>query len=183
MNLENKQFYNDVKTLLQNAKNKVYQTINTTMTQTYWEIGKRIVEEEGGENRARYGKELLKNLSKELAQEFGKGFSVDNLKNMRRFYLCFQKSETVSHQFKPSWSHYVFLTRIENQDERNFYEMEATQNSWSLRELKRQFDSALFERLSLSKDKNEFLVELTLPKDNEQIFASKYLTVLPNEEN
>ena len=109
---------NDIKTILHNAKNRVYQTINSTMTTAYWEIGKRIVQEEqGGETRAKYGKALLQNLSIELTQEFGKGFSQDNLKNMRRFYLAFPKSETVSNQFKLSWSHYIFLTRITNKEE------------------------------------------------------------------
>ncbi|MFY4759220.1 PDDEXK nuclease domain-containing protein [Aliarcobacter butzleri] len=156
MNLTNNNIYQEIKELLYSAKNRVYQTINTTMTQTYFQIGKRIVEEEqNGELRAEYGKKLIKNLSLELNKEFGDGFSIDNLKNMRRFYLCFQKSETVSHQFKLSWSHYIFLTRIENINERNFYEIEASQNNWSLRELKRQFDSGLFERLSLSLEKEK----------------------------
>ncbi|MGJ0361750.1 PDDEXK nuclease domain-containing protein [Aliarcobacter cryaerophilus] len=162
MNLTNNNFYQEIKELLYSAKNKVYQTINTTMTQTYFQIGKRIVEEEqNGELRAEYGKKLIKNLSLELNKEFGDGFSIDNLKNMRRFYLCFQKSETLSHQFKLSWSHYIFLTRIENIDERNFYEIESIENSWSLRELKRQFDTGLFERLSLSSDKQK-IKELSL---------------------
>lgn len=162
MNLTNNNFYQEIKELLYSAKNKVYQTINTTMTQTYFQIGKRIVEEEqNGELRAEYGKKLIKNLSLELNKEFGDGFSIDNLKNMRRFYLCFQKSETASHQFKLSWSHYIFLTRIENIDERNFYEIESIENNWSLRELKRQFDTGLFERLSLSGDKQK-VKELSL---------------------
>ena len=162
MNLTNNNFYQEIKELLYSAKNKVYQTINTTMTQTYFQIGKRIVEEEqNGELRAEYGKKLIKNLSLELNKEFGDGFSIDNLKNMRRFYVCFQKSETLSHQFKLSWSHYIFLTRIENINERNFYEIESIENSWSLRELKRQFDSGLFERLKLSSDKQK-LKELSL---------------------
>ncbi|MEJ5167837.1 MAG: PDDEXK nuclease domain-containing protein [Arcobacteraceae bacterium] len=156
MNLTNQNFYQDIKSLLQSARNRVYQTINATMTQTYYEIGKRIVEEEqGGESRAEYGKALLKNLSVELIKEFGKGFSVDNLENMRKFYLSFSNSETLSRKFNLSWSHYIFLTRIDNQDERNFYEIEALENSWSLRELKRQFDTGLFERLALSKDKSK----------------------------
>lgn len=156
MNLRNNNFYQEIKELLYSAKNKVYQTINTTMTQTYFQIGKRIVEEEqGGQIRAEYGKSLLKLLSVELINEFGKGFSVDNLENMRRFYLAFQKSETVSRKFELSWSHYIFLTRIENINERNFYEIESIENNWSLRELKRQFDSGLFERLSLSIDKEK----------------------------
>jgi predicted nuclease of restriction endonuclease-like (RecB) superfamily len=156
MNLVNNGLYKDIKELLQRAKNKVYQTINTTMTQTYYEIGKRIVEEEqGGESRAEYGTALLKNLSNELIKEFGKGYSEQNLKNMRQFFLIYQKRQTVSSEFKLSWSHYIFLTRIENADERNFYEIEAIENSWSLRELKRQFNTGLFERLSLSKDKSK----------------------------
>ena len=162
MNLTKNNFYQEIKELLYSAKNRVYQTINTTMTETYFQIGKRIVEEEqGGEIRAEYGKSLLKLLSVQLINEFGKGFSVDNLENMRRFYLAFQKSETVSRKFELSWSHYIFLTRIENIDERNFYEIESIENSWSLRELKRQFDSGLFERLKLSSDKQK-VKELSL---------------------
>lgn len=156
MNLTNNNFYQEIKELLYSAKNKVYQTINTTMTQTYFQIGKRIVEEEqGGEIRAEYGSALLKNLSNELIKEFGKGYSEQNLKNMRQFYSIYQKRQTVSSEFKLSWSHYIFLTRIENIDERNFYEIESIENSWSLRELKRQFDTGLFERLSLSSDKQK----------------------------
>ena len=162
MKLTNNNIYQEIKELLYSAKNRVYQTINTTMTETYYQIGKRIVEEEqGGEIRAEYGKSLLKLLSVQLINEFGKGFSVDNLENMRRFYLAFQKSETVSRKFEFSWSHYIFLTRIENIDERNFYEIESIENSWSLRELKRQFDSGLFERLKLSSDKQK-VKELSL---------------------
>lgn len=152
----NTNFYTEIKSLLENARNKVYQTINTTMTETYWQIGQRIVEEEqNGKERAEYGKGLIKNLSSELTKEFGKGFSVDNLENMRRFYLVFSKSETASRKFGLSWSHYIFLTRISNKDERDFYEIESVQNSWTLRELKRQFDSGLFERLKLSYDKSK----------------------------
>lgn len=158
MSLVENSFYKEIKKLLQYARQKVYQSINTTMTKTYYEIGKRIVEEEqGGEKRAGYGKAILKNLSEQLSIEFGKGFSVDNLENMRRFYLAFSKSETVSRKFKLSWSHYIFLTRIENIKEREFYENEASENSWSLRELKRQFNSGLFERLALSKNKKEVI--------------------------
>lgn len=102
-------FFSEIKVLLHTARNKVYQVINQTMTQTYWEIGHRIVEQEQqGQARAEYGAMLIKKLSDELSKEFGKGFSVDNLKNMRRFYQCFPKSETASHQFTLSWSHYFF---------------------------------------------------------------------------
>lgn len=156
MEISENKFYSEIKEILVNAKNKVYQTINTTMTQTYFEIGRRIVEEEqGGENRAKYGKALLKNLSIELSKEFGKGYSVDNLENMRKFFLAFSNSETLSRKFNLSWSHYVFLTRIDTKEERDFYELEAIENNWSLRELKRQFNSALYQRLALSKEKRD----------------------------
>ena len=169
MKLTNNNIYQEIKELLYSAKNRVYQTINTTMTETYFQIGKRIVEEEqGGETRAEYGSALLKNLSSELIKEFGKGYSEQNLKNMRQFYLIYQKRQTVSSEFKLSWSHYIFLTRIENIDERNFYEIESIENSWSLRELKRQFDSGLFERLKLSSDKQK-VKELSL---NGQVIQS-----------
>jgi len=156
MKLINNEFHNEIKTLLTQAQNKVYQTINSTMTQTYFEIGKRIVlEEQQGKNRAKYGKEILKNLSSALSLEFGKGFSVDNLENMRRFYRTYSNSGTVSRNFKLGWSHYIFLSRMINLEEREFYEFESVENSWSLRELKRQFDTGLYERLLLSTDKQK----------------------------
>ena len=146
---QNSHFYEEIKALLHAARSYVYTAINETMTMTYWQVGRRIVEEEQqGQARAGYGKTLLKNLSSELAKEFGRGFSVDNLENMRRFYLTYQISETASRKFRLNWSHYMFLIRMENPDERNFYEIEATQGGWTLRELKRQFDSGLFERLN-----------------------------------
>ena len=164
--LLNNNFIADIKQLLHSARTKVYQTINSTMTHTYFEIGRRIVEEEqSGEARAKYGKAIIKTLSEELTKEFGKGFSVTNLKQMRHFYLVYEKQQTLSvksekgqtlsDKFKLSWSHYIFLTRISNPDERNFYEIESIKNSWSLRELKRHFNSGLFERLSLSRNKTE----------------------------
>ncbi len=148
--------FNDIKNLIIQAKKEVYSTVNSTMTQTYWNIGKRIIEEEQeGKERAEYGKALLKKLSVKLAKEFGKGYSVDNLEKMRRFYLVYTKSETVSRKFKLSWSHYIFLTRISDVEERNFYEIEAVQNNLSVREIKRQFDSGLYQRLQLSLDKEK----------------------------
>jgi len=155
-NITSNNFIIEIKELLQKARNSIYQTINTTMTQTYWEIGRRIVEEEqGGAVRAEYGRGLIKHLSVELAKEFGDGFSVDNLKNMRRFYLAYPKGETASRQFNLSYSHYIFLSRVANKDERNFYEIESAENSWTLKELKRQFDTGLYERLRLSTDSSK----------------------------
>ena len=148
--------YNKIASILEESRKFVATTVNTAMVQTYFEIGRLIVEEEQhGNIRAEYGKETLKKLSEKLTANYGKGFSVTNLKQMRDFYLTYQIRQTVSDQFILSYSHYLFLMRIDNPDERKFYEIEATSSNWSLRELKRQFDSALYERLSLSKDKEK----------------------------
>ncbi|MCK9450441.1 MAG: PDDEXK nuclease domain-containing protein [Bacteroidales bacterium] len=147
-------FFEKITALLKNARKKAIYSINQTMVYTYYEIGKIIIEEEQkGQKRAEYGKQLIKQLSQKLVKEFGKGFSKRNLEQMRLFYLTYSKTQTLSAEFRLSWSHYLFLTRIDNEDERKFYEIEAFENNWSLRELKRQFDSALFERLVLSRDK------------------------------
>lgn len=148
--------YDDIKTLLESARKKVLSTVNSAMTLTYFLIGKKIVEEEqNGESRAEYGKELIKNISIKLTEEYGKGYSARNLEQMRQFYLAYEKSQTVSAKFKLSWSHYITLMRVKNIDERDFYEIEAINNNWSLRELKRQMDSSLYERLVLSRNKEE----------------------------
>jgi predicted nuclease of restriction endonuclease-like (RecB) superfamily len=159
-NLEEK-LYAQIGELLSLARKKVVSQVNQTMVVTYYEIGRIIVEnEQGGKERAEYGKGILKGLSKRLSQDFGRGFSTDNLENMRRFYLTYSKSETLSRKselptFRLSWSHYLKLMRIEDEAERRFYELEAIQNQWSLRELKRQCDSALYQRLALSRDKEK----------------------------
>lgn len=162
--------------LIEQSRNQVIRQVNCTMVQTYYEIGRLIVEnEQKGKIRAEYGKKVLQELSLRLNQQFGKGFSVDNLENMRRFYLTYAilpKSETMSRKlenkteiasrksqklFSLSWSHYVFLIHIDNEIERNFYEKEAINQQWSLRELKRQFNAALFERIALNKNKEEII--------------------------
>lgn len=150
--------YNKISSILEESRKFVATTVNTAMVQTYFEIGRLIVEEEQhGNVRAEYGKETLKNLSIKLTANYGKGFSQRNLEQMRQFYLVYstQIPQTPSAKFSLSYSHYLFLMRIENPGERKFYEIESSQNNWSLRELKRQFDSALYERLSLSKDKEK----------------------------
>lgn len=205
----NNRFHSQIVNLLQSAKSKIVRSVNQTMVITYFQIGKMIVEEEqDGKKRAGYGKEILKELSFVLKKEFGKGFSVTNLKQMKTFYLLYQKGQTVSDQSKKkksqtvsaesisetlsrksknkdftlSWSHYLKLMRIDDENERKFYEIEAAKNNWSVRELQRQFDSALYIRLTLSRNKNQSVVEYTLPENNAQIFASKYETILPSKE-
>ncbi len=188
-NSQNKILFSQVVALLQNARQQVLRTVNSTMVYTYFEIGRMIVvEEQSGKERAQYGKQLLKGLSEQLTIEFGKGFSIDNLENMRKFYLAYsisesltrilqiQKSESVNGElntkiyqlptgisenqkaqslisfFKLTWTHYVFLMRIDDDKERRFYEIESEKYNWSVRELKRQYDSALYTRLALSRD-------------------------------
>jgi len=157
-------FYNKVANLLKEARESVVRTVNKTMIYTYLEIGQMIVEEEqNGKERAEYGKQILKELSNRLSIQFGKGFSVTNLQQMKNFYNVYGKQQTVSAKSEKaifqndnlqlSWSHYLFLMRIDNLDERKFYEIESIDNNWSLRELRRQFDTSLYERLALSRDK------------------------------
>ncbi|MBL7784604.1 MAG: DUF1016 family protein [Chitinophagales bacterium] len=151
---EHNKLYSKIADLLKTARQNVARTVNQTMVYTYYEIGQMIVEEEQhGEQRAAYGKQLLKELSKKLTAEFGKGFSERNLEQMRQLYLIYPISQTISAKFTLSWSHYLKLIRIKNPDERRFYEIECSTNNWTLKELQRQFDAALYERLSLSRDK------------------------------
>lgn len=158
MEIEKRDIFIDIKNIIELSRKKVISSINSTMTTTYFLIGKRIVEEEqGGEKRAEYGENLIIKLSEKLTRDYGKGFSKRNLWQMKKFYLSYQKVQTVSAEFKLSYSHYLTLMRIANIEERNFYEIEAINNSWSLRELKRQMDSALYERLVLSRDKEKVL--------------------------
>ena len=151
-----KDIYEEIHELLSKARQNIISNVNYTMTKTYFLIGKRIIEEEqDGNKRAEYGKKLMKTLSEKLTKEFGRGFSQRNLEQMRTFYLRYSISQTVSAEFKLSWSHYLILMRIEDIAARNFYEIEAFENNWSLRELKRQVNSSLYERLVLSKDKEK----------------------------
>ena len=201
--------WSDIRDLILEARRTVARGVNAALVWTNFEIGRRIVEhEQRGKVRAQYAEETLKSLSQKLTTEFGKGYSVDNLQNMRQFYLVYGKcqkgsplcrstpqkqrgltseanamsavlgktqtlsglsepvpSEAAEKYEKPSrisgisfqlsWSHYVFLMRIEDAAERNFYEIEASNQSWSLPELRRQFNSSLYERLALSRDKKK----------------------------
>ena len=158
MKIEN--LVENIVSLLKVAQSKVLQTVNHTMVITYFEIGRMIVEEEqNGKDRADYGKYLIKELSLKLSKNLGKGFSQRNLEQMRQFYFIYSSSipQTLSAEFKLSWSHYLKLMRINDINERKFYEIEAYKNNWSLRELQRQYDSALYTRLSISKNKEEII--------------------------
>ena len=151
------QFIDGIRELLETARNNVVKQVNTTMLMTYFEIGRRIVEQEQkGDNQAGYGQYLLVHLSESLSGRFGKGFSKRNLELMRQFYLTYKIAKSSISQ-SLSWTHYIRLMRISDPKERVFYEIEAANNNWSVKELNRQFDSALYQRLALSRDKDKIL--------------------------
>ncbi len=172
--------WSGIRDLILESRRTVALGVNAALVWTNFEIGRRIVEhEQRGKARAEYAEETLKSLSQKLTTEFGRGYSVDNLERMRRFYLMYgksatllrissgearltthkQKSATVSRKsplkFALSWSHYLFLMDIQDEHERQFYEIEADDQNWSLAELRRQFNSSLYERLALSRDKKK----------------------------
>ena len=142
--------------LVNQSKTELAKTINSKIAQTYWAVGKYIVEyEQKGKVRADYGSELVKIISTELSAKLGKGFSQRNLRDMRRMYIKYPKWQTVSAEL--SWSHYCMLLSVEDKQKREFYEKETVNSKWSVREMDRQLNSALFERLALSRDKKGLL--------------------------
>jgi predicted nuclease of restriction endonuclease-like (RecB) superfamily len=175
--------YEDIRALVLSARQTIARGVDLLQVHTNYEIGRRIFEQEqSGSDRAEYGQELMKELATRLTEEFGGGFSLSNIKYMRQFYVAYadrghEIGQTVSGQFKGlpisqtasdqlphagitsqpafslSWSHYVFLIGLKP-EERSFYEIEAGQQGWTLRELKRQFNAGLYERLALSRDKD-----------------------------
>jgi len=190
-------FFDNVAATIEQARAYVGRTADLMMCVTYFEIGRMIVEkEQGGKKRAEYGRRLLEELATYLAGRFGKGFSVQNLRNFRKFYLIYEPSirQTMSVEFKKgqlpadesgektqsliakfglfpkgqsmitefapfrlSWSHYIILLRIKDDQERRFYEVEAANQQWTVRQLQRQYGSSLYERLALSRDKAEVM--------------------------
>lgn len=163
--LRYKNLIDQIGQLLNESRNKVAQTVNTILVQTYWAVGKYIVEyEQGGNENAEYGSQLLDQFAKDLSKSYGKGFSRSNVYQIRQFYLRFSKIQTLSGQFenidnlpKLSWSHYVEILKSENDLEISFYVKQTERENWSVRELKRQMKSMLFHRIALSKDKKGVL--------------------------
>lgn len=154
-NTEINNIFDNIKELVISSRNRVYATVNTEMLGLYWNIGKAIMEIQQGDERALYGETVLEKLSQKLTTEFGKGFSKRNLERMRKFYIYFPIATTVSSQL--SWSHYLEILKIEEEPKRNFYIKETINSKWSVRELQRQRDSLLYERLTLSADKDKIL--------------------------
>ena len=156
----NNKTFEQIKNLLIAAKSRIISSVNLEMVKAYFEIGRIIVEhEQAGQTKAEYGKAVLKELSARLTEEFGKGFSVRNLERMRLFYVKYEKTTTLStnlddNKFSLSWSHYVELLKLDDLA-RKFYEIEAINNHWGVREMNRQISSNLFERLAINKNDNE----------------------------
>lgn len=147
-----KEIYGQIRDVLTNARARALQAVNSEMVACYWEIGRLIVEEEqSGVSRAEYGKQLITELSKRLSKEFGKGFDKSNLWNMRAFFMAYPKIDALRREL--SWTHYRLLLRVEKTEAREFYEAETVNAGWSTRELSRQINSLLFDRLALSRDK------------------------------
>ena len=176
-------FFVDVAAIIEQARSYVGRTADLAMCVTYFEIGRMIVEQEqNGKARAEYGRGLMKELSEYLIARFGRGFSLTNLKNAKKFFLTYapsikkalppilekgqlltdlfrvsQKSQSLTDLFKVSWTHYVVLIRIDDEEERRFYEIEAANQQWSVNDLKRQYNSSLYERLALSRNKDDVM--------------------------
>ena len=168
-------YINEIKTILKNARQKAYTAVNSAMVEAYWEIGRRIVEEEqNGKERAEYGKEILQNLSKELTEEFGKGYSYRTLREIRQFYLMFsdfEKWRTVS--AKLTWSHFQKVLRVSDEKARIFYLTEAAENMWSVRTLDRNISTLYYNRLVASIDKK--IVENEMKEKTKKLQAEEFI--------
>ena len=168
-------YINEIKKILKNARQKAYTAVNSAMVEAYWEIGRRIVEEEqNGKERAEYGKEILQNLSKELTEEFGKGYSYRTLREIRQFYLMFsdfEKWRTVS--AKLTWSHFQKVLRISDKKARIFYLTEAAENMWSVRTLDRNISTLYYDRIVASIDKKT--VEDEMKEKTKKLQAEEFI--------
>ena len=168
-------YINEIKKILKNARQKAYTAVNSAMVEAYWEIGRRIVEEEqNGKETAEYGKEILQNLSKELTEEFGKGYSYRTLREIRQFYLMFsdfEKWRTVS--AKLTWSHFQKVLRVSDEKARIFYLTEAAENMWSVRTLDRNISTLYYNRIVASIDKK--IVENEMKEKTKKLQAEEFI--------
>ena len=152
-------FYDGIKKILSDARQKVYATANFAMVEAYWEIGKSIVEKQGGNATSEYGEGLIKKLSEQMTKDFGKGFTIANLKNMRQFYLAFPNRYTLCSQL--SWSHYRLIMRVDDEKARNFYVDECAKANWSVRQLERQITTFSYQRLLASHGNYDVVADTT----------------------
>lgn len=173
---DSEQTYKVIRNSVISAQGKIYTAVNSAMVQAYWEIGEQIYLACGENDRAEYGKGLLKYLSEKLTAEFGKGFTVANLRNMRQFYLTYPKRYTLCSEL--SWSHYRILMRIDDEKRRSWYTEECAKSGWSVRQLERQINTLFYDRLLASKDKEPVKNEIqkTEPKpEYEKIIRDPYV--------
>ena len=168
-------YINEVKEILKSARQKAYNTINSVMVEAYWKIGRRIVEEEqNGKERAEYGKEILKNLSKELTEEFGKGFGERNIRNIRQFYVLFSDYEKWKSLIsKLTWTHIQKVLRVSDEKARIFYLTEAAENMWSVRTLDRNISTLYYNRIVASIDKK--IVENEMQDKTKKLQAKEFI--------
>ena len=176
---DEQQFYTDVYFILQQARERAYNSANGIMTYAYWNVGRRIVEQEQyGEKKAQYGSYLIKKLSIQLSDEFGTGFSVANLKNCRRFYLTFpEDSYGYSVVGKIPWSHLRSIMRITDEEERNYYLKETLTENWSVRVLERNIKSGYYKRMLSTQLPDKENRALEFVKDP---FVLEFMGVAPN---
>lgn len=164
-------FINEIRSIIESARSNAVRSVDFCRVQMYWQIGRRIVEEEqGGEHRAEYGKFIIRNLSKELTPDYGSGFGVRQLERARQFYTEYPIASALRTQF--NWMQYRLLIAIPDKDKREYYELEAANNNWTAREMERQIHSMLYERLLLSNDKESVLAmarKERLPQNPQEI--------------
>ena len=168
-------YINEIKKILKNARQKAYTAVNSVMVEAYWEIGRRIVEEEqSGRERAEYGKEIIKNLSKELTEEFGKGFGERNIRNIRQFYVLFSDYEKWKSLIsKLTWTHIQKVLRVSDEKARIFYLTEAAENMWSVRTLDRNISTLYYNRIVASVDKK--IVENEMKEKTKKLQAKEFI--------
>ena len=167
-------FVSDIRKIIETAKDNTIRSVDFQRVVMYWKLGERIVvEEQQGKTRANYGSYLLRNLSDELVSDYGSGFSVRTLEQSRQFYHTFPIANALRSQF--NWYQYRLLIQIDNAEKREYYEQEALHNAWTGRQLERQINAGLYERLLLSNDKKTVL-------ENSKILTSQYQLYLPTEQ-
>lgn len=171
--VKNDNLYLNIKNILQSARDNAYRQVNFIMVEAYWNIGQQIVEEEqNGKDRAEYASYLIKELSTKLTKDFGKGFTQQNLRNMRQFYNCFPIRSTLCSEL--SWSHYRLIMRLDNPQARLWYTEESAKSNWSVRALERQIGTHYYERLLSSKEKlSTLLTQLSWSNNLLILSASK----------
>lgn len=175
-NVQPENAYLSIRSYVIDAQKHVYSAVNAAMVTAYWNIGKAVYEVCGENDRAAYGKQVLKYISERLTAEFGKGFSVQGLRNMRQFYLAFPDRSKVWE--KLSWSHYRLLMRVGDEDARMFYAEESVKAGWSVRQLQRQINTMFYHRILSSKDKESVAAEIqtSVPKpEYEKIIKDPYV--------